>query len=68
MQGTVFRYDSLTRGGAVLLDDGTELSFAADAIDGTRLRLLRPGQRVRVDVAEVDGHRRVVGVQIFTVA
>jgi len=68
MQATVFRYDSVSRGGAVLLDDGTELSFAPDAIDRSGLRLLRPGQRVRVDVADVDGRRRVVGVQIFTLA
>jgi len=68
VQATVFRYDSASRGGAVLLDDGTELSFTSEAIDGSGLRLLRPGQRVRVDLSGSDGDRRVVRVQIFTLA
>jgi 2-phospho-L-lactate guanylyltransferase len=49
MQGTVAEYDSEQRSGTVLLDDGTRLAFEASALDGTGLRLLRPGQRVRVD-------------------
>ena len=31
------------------LDDGTELAFPARAFDASGLRLLRLGQRVRVD-------------------
>lgn len=58
MQATVSSYDATTRSGHVLLDDGVELSFAADALAGTGLRLLRPGQRVTVEVdgeVDVDG-------------
>ena len=48
MQATVSAYDPDTAAGRVLLDDGVELPFPASALDGTGLRLLRPGQRVRV--------------------
>jgi hypothetical protein len=36
----------------VLLDDGVRLSFGAVALEGSELLLLRPGQRVHL---EVDG-------------
>ena len=63
MQATVMRYDAATRSGAVVLDDGTELPFPAEAMAGTGLRLLRPGQRVRIDIA--DGEQ-VTSLQILT--
>lgn len=49
MQATVASYDEQSRTGSVFLDDGTRVSFSADALDGTGLRLLRPGQRVKLD-------------------
>ncbi|MEV0328223.1 cold-shock protein [Micromonospora echinospora] len=49
MQGTVATFDGTTRTGTLLLDDGSELSFPARAFDASGLRLLRLGQRVRVD-------------------
>ncbi len=49
MQGTVASYDPEGRSGTVLLDDGTELPFPAAAFDASGLRLLRPGQRVRLE-------------------
>lgn len=49
MQGTVATYDPATRSGTLLLDDGTELPYPAAAFDASGLRLLRLGQRVRVD-------------------
>jgi 2-phospho-L-lactate guanylyltransferase len=49
MQGTVATYDAAQRSGTVLLDDGTELVFPAAAFDASGLRLLRPGQRVRLE-------------------
>ena len=48
MQATVRRHDEATRCGSVLLDDGTELPYDADAFAASGLRLLRVGQRVRV--------------------
>lgn len=55
VQGTVARFDPQRRDGAVLLDDGTEIPFPADAFDASGLRLLRFGQRVRLET--VDGDR-----------
>jgi 2-phospho-L-lactate guanylyltransferase len=52
MQGTVASYDPETRSGTLLLDDGTELEFPAPAFDASGLRLLRLGQRVRIESDE----------------
>lgn len=51
MQGTVADFDPDTRGGRVLLDDGTAIEFGADAFEASGLRLLRLGQRVRLETA-----------------
>jgi hypothetical protein len=48
VQGTVRGYDEATRSGSVFLDDGTVVEFGAQALHGSGLRLLRPGQRVRI--------------------
>ena len=50
MQATAYTYDPATRTGSVLLDDGTPVPFDAAAFDAGGLRLLRPGQRVRIEV------------------
>ncbi|MEW2117567.1 hypothetical protein AB0945_20735 [Streptomyces sp. NPDC005474] len=50
MQATAYTYDAGTRSGSVLLDDGTPVPFDAPAFDAGGLRLLRPGQRVRIEV------------------
>lgn len=57
MQGTVRRFDAASRSGSVLLDDGTELPFDAEAFAAGGLRLLRFGQRVNL---ALDGDRVVV--------
>lgn len=63
MQATVHRFDPRTGAGSVLRDDGTEVPFDDDALAGSGLRLLRPGQRVTI---EVSGGRvvalRIVGI------
>jgi 2-phospho-L-lactate guanylyltransferase len=62
-QGTVSSYDQRTRSGSVLLDDGSELPFTEEALADSGLRLLRPGQRVRLSTTP-DG--KVTAVQILT--
>ncbi|WP_030164458.1 hypothetical protein [Spirillospora albida] len=57
MQGTVRTFDTATRTGSVLLDDGTELPFDAEAFGAGGLRLLRFGQRVNL---ALDGDRVAV--------
>ena len=68
MQATVSRFDHDTRSGAVVLDDGVELPFDSGALEGTGLRFLRPGQRVRLTVSEGDDRRHVEHLQILTLA
>lgn len=66
MQATAYTYDPDTRAGSVLLDDGTPLPFDAAAFEAGGLRLLRPGQRVRIDVEGEGEGRRVVLVTLQT--
>ncbi|WP_052852016.1 hypothetical protein [Streptomyces avicenniae] len=66
MQATAYTYDPATRSGSVLLDDGTPLRFGADAFDAGGLRLLRPGQRVRIEVAGEGTDRHVTFVTLQT--
>ena len=66
MQATAFTYDPATRSGTVLLDDGTPLGFDAAAFDAGELRLLRPGQRVRIRTEGAADARRVVFLTLQT--
>jgi cold shock CspA family protein len=68
MQATVSSFDPATFSGAVLLDDGVELPFTAEAMAGTGLRLLRPGQRVRLETSGEDATLKVLRLQILTLA
>jgi hypothetical protein len=54
MQATVWRFDADQGSGSVVLDSGARLDFGAAVFAASQLRLLRPGQRVRI---EVDGDR-----------
>ncbi len=49
MQGTVATFDPQSHTGTLLLDDGSELPFPAEAFHRSGLRLLRLGQRVTVE-------------------
>ncbi|GGO56823.1 hypothetical protein [Streptomyces lasiicapitis] len=66
MQATAYTYDSETRTGSVLLDDGTPVPFDAPAFDAGGLRLLRPGQRVRIEVTGEAERRRITLVTLQT--
>ena len=68
MQATVASYAPETRTGSVLLDDGVEVSFPAEALDGSGLRLLRPGQRVRLDTVGSGPTLEVRRLQIVTLS
>jgi len=54
MQGTVRDFDPASGAGSVLLDDGRAVEFDPAAFAAGGLRLLRRGQRVRLD-AGADG-------------
>ncbi|MFJ4630404.1 hypothetical protein [Streptomyces sp. NPDC088847] len=66
MQATAYTYDAGTRTGSVLLDDGTPVSFDAPAFDAGGLRLLRPGQRVRIETEGLKEGLRVTLVTLQT--
>lgn len=66
MQATAYTFDPATRAGSVLLDDGTPVPFDAAAFDAGGLRLLRPGQRVRISVEGEGESRRAVFVTLQT--
>ncbi len=66
MQATSYTYDPGTRCGSVLLDDGTPLPFDAAAFDAGGLRLLRPGQRVRIELEGEAEARRITLVTLQT--
>jgi 2-phospho-L-lactate/phosphoenolpyruvate guanylyltransferase len=66
MQATAYTYDTETRCGSVLLDDGTPLDFDALAFDAGGLRLLRPGQRVRIEVTGEGEGRQITLVTLQT--
>lgn len=66
LQATVSGFDAQTRAGRVLLDDGAELPFTQDALAGTGLRLLRPGQRVRLETHARRDALVVARIQILT--
>jgi cold shock CspA family protein len=68
MQGTVSSFDEHTHDGRVLLDDGVELTFTADALTGSRLRLLRSGQRVRLDTTGAGSGLKIERLQILTLS
>lgn len=59
MQGTVATFDSSSGAGTLLLDDGTEVALPAQAFAASGLRLLRLGQRVRIDCNESGAITRV---------
>jgi cold shock CspA family protein len=74
MQATVHTFDAGTRCGSVLTDDGRELPFDQDAFDRGAIRLLRPGQRVRLRLepphpgaAAVPGQAEAARVHALTI-
>ncbi|MFJ8824529.1 hypothetical protein ACIREE_22400 [Streptomyces sp. NPDC102467] len=66
MQATAYTYDPDSRSGSVLLDDGTPLPFDTAAFDAGGLRLLRPGQRVRIEVQGEGEARQIALVTLQT--
>jgi hypothetical protein len=51
MQASVHKYDDTTGSGSVLLDDGLEVPFDGLVMDASGLRLVRPGQRVSIEMS-----------------
>ena len=67
MQATVHRFDPATGSGSVITDDGLVLPFDQQAFAGSRLRHLRTGQRLTVEVAGEGAGATVVALALGTV-
>ena len=50
MQATVASYDAQSKSGTVVMDDGLRLAFDAEIFAHSGARMLRPGQRVFVEI------------------
>jgi len=51
MQASVHRYHEEDGSGSVLLNDGREIPFDGKVMDASGLCLLRPGQRVSIEMS-----------------
>jgi 2-phospho-L-lactate guanylyltransferase len=56
-QGTIKDFDPNTRTGTLLQDDRTEVHIDAGSLEGSGLRYLRIGQRVKYELAEEGGKK-----------
>ncbi len=65
-QGTIKDFAVEERTGNLLMDDRTEVAIDAVSVEGSGLRSLRLGQRVRFDLVEEAGHKVARNLQIVT--
>jgi 2-phospho-L-lactate/phosphoenolpyruvate guanylyltransferase len=65
-QGTIKDFEVQERTGNLLMDDRTEVEIDAVSIEGSGLRMLRIGQRVRFDLVEEAGRKVARNLQIVT--
>jgi 2-phospho-L-lactate guanylyltransferase len=65
-QGTVKDYDEQTRTGSLLMEDRTEVAIDPTSMEGSGLRFLRLGQRVRFDLVEEGGRKVARSLRIVT--
>jgi len=65
-QGTIKHYDSETRSGTLLMDDAEEVHYDAGSLEGSGVRSLRIGQRVKFDLAEESGRKVARSLHIVT--
>jgi cold shock CspA family protein len=65
-QGTIQEFDPETREGALLLDDRSEVHIDATSIEGSEVRSLRLGQRVKFDLVEEGGRKMARSLRLVT--
>jgi cold shock CspA family protein len=65
-QGTIRDFDEQERTGSLLMDDRTEVAIDATSVEGSGLRGLRIGQRVRFDLVEEGGRKIARTLRIVT--
>jgi 2-phospho-L-lactate/phosphoenolpyruvate guanylyltransferase len=65
-QGTIKDFDPTTRIGTLLQDDRSEVHIDAGSLEGSGLRYLRIGQRVKYELAEESGKKIARGLRHIT--
>ena len=65
-QGTIKVYDAQGRTGSLLMEDQTEVAIDAVSVEGSGLRSLRLGQRVRFDLIDESGRKVARNLRIVT--
>ncbi len=65
-QGTIKTFDEAERTGSLLLDDRTEVHIDPISVEGSGIRTLRLGQRVKFDLAEEGGRKIARKLSIIT--
>ena len=65
-QGTIQEFDDDSRQGQLLLDDRSEVRIDATSLQGSGVRSLRLGQRVKFDVVEEGGQKIARSLRIVT--
>jgi cold shock CspA family protein len=65
-QGTIKDFDDAERNGSLLMEDHTEVAIDAVSVEGSGLRSLRLGQRVRFELVEESGRKVARNLRIVT--
>jgi cold shock CspA family protein len=65
-QGTIKDFEVEERTGNLLMDDRTVVAIDAVSVEGSNLRTLRIGQRVRFDLVDEAGRKVARNLQIVT--
>jgi len=65
-QGTIKEFDIAERTGSLLMEDRTEVGIDATSVEGSGIRTLRIGQRVKFDLIEEGGRKVARTLQIVT--
>jgi cold shock CspA family protein len=65
-QGTIKDFDIQERTGSLLMEDRTEVGIDATSVEGSGIRTLRIGQRVKFDLIQEGGRKLARTLQIVT--
>ena len=65
-QGTIKDFDVESRTGSLLTDAEEEIALDAGSLEGSGIRYLRVGQRVKFDVADEGGKKIARTLRIVT--
>ena len=65
-QGTIKDFEDGERTGTLLLDDGSEIAIDTTSLEGSDVRTLRIGQRVKFEIEDRDGSRFARSLKLVT--